>query len=80
MFLARIVAGCAPQVYPLQGALFAEPRSWSFVAFRPGACAIGYTRDDAVQRAKRRLEMPRPTLAPRVHPRGASNHVLRLPA
>lgn len=80
MFFARIVAGSKPEVYPLSGALFLEPKSWLFESYRRGACAFGYTKADALFRAKRRLEMPRPALAPALRVRAQSNHVLRLPA
>lgn len=59
MFLARIVPGRSPEVFQLTGALFIQPKSWAFCSYRQGACAIGYTRDEALGAAKRRLEMPR---------------------
>jgi hypothetical protein len=63
MYLARFLAGQPPQVYPLDGTLIAQPRVWMFTHYRGrGACAIGYTQSEAVQAAKRRMEMPRAAL------------------
>lgn len=59
MFLARILPGREPQVFALSGFLILQPRSWTFCSYRRGACAIGYTKAEAVRAAKRRLEMPR---------------------
>lgn len=59
MYLARILPGVAPQVYSLTDMLCVAPRSWDFVSYRRGACAIGYTRELAMQAARRRLERPR---------------------
>lgn len=58
MFLARLVTGRQPEVFPLTGALYFEPRSWAFCSYRRGACAIAYTRLEALQAARQRLEMP----------------------
>jgi hypothetical protein len=65
MYLARVVAvsGKKPQVYPLDGELITQPRTWLFVHYAGrGACAIGYTAALAVSAARRRLEMPRGVL------------------
>lgn len=59
MFFARVIAGKPPEVFALTDVLLVTPRSWSFVSYRRGACAIGYTRDSALQAAMRRLDMPR---------------------
>jgi hypothetical protein len=66
MYLARLTLGSKPQVFHLTGFLFAEPKSWSFCSYRRGACAIGYTQAEAVQAARRRLEMPKVRPALRV--------------
>lgn len=62
MYLARVQPGTEPQVYYLTDVLCVTPRSWLFASYGRGACAIGYTRDEAVQSAQRRLELPRPAL------------------
>lgn len=62
MYLARVILGSEPQVFHLTGALIMNPRSWSFCSYRRGACAIGYTQSEALQAARRRLEMPKPAL------------------
>lgn len=68
IYLARLIPGRAPQVFPLSGVLFAERKSWAFVGYRGrGACAYGYTSDEAIRSARRRLEMPRPALRVTVH-------------
>jgi hypothetical protein len=62
MYLARVVAvsGKQPQVYPLDGTLIMQPRTWLFVHYGGrGACAISYTSALAVSAARRRLEMPK---------------------
>lgn len=59
MFLARVQYGLPPQVYPLNGRLFFEPRSWLFMSYRRGACAIDYTSAKAVKAARRRLGRPK---------------------
>lgn len=74
MFLARVLPGVAPQVYSLTDMLCAAPRSWTFCSYRRGACAIGYTRAEAVMAARDRLELakaPRPVLRVSVQQRGA---------
>jgi hypothetical protein len=62
MYLARVQPGIAPQVYHLTDVLCVSPRSWVFASYGRGACAIGYTSAEAVQAARRRLEMPRAAL------------------
>jgi hypothetical protein len=59
MFLARIVPGRKAEVFALTGALFIQPRAWLFCSYRQGSCAIAYTRDEALQAAKRKIEQPR---------------------
>jgi hypothetical protein len=55
MFLARILSGGKPEVYPLDGALITAPRAWAFCSYRRGACAIHYTEVLAVRTARRKL-------------------------
>lgn len=59
MFFARLIAGKQPEVFRLTGVLFIQPKSWAFSSYRRGACAYGYTRDEALAAAKRKLEQPR---------------------
>lgn len=55
MFLARLIPGRKPQVYPLIGALY-FPRSWRFVSYGRGAAAIGETQTAALSAARRLTE------------------------
>lgn len=52
MFLARLVPGRKPQVYPLIGALH-FPRAWNFVSYGRGAAAIDATQTAALRAARR---------------------------
>lgn len=52
MFLARIVTGRKPQVYPLTGCL-CFPRAWRFVSYGKGAAAIDATQTAALSAARR---------------------------
>lgn len=63
MFLARVQPGLPTQVYQLSGRLFFEPRSWLFVSYRRGACAIDFTGAKAVQAARRKLGRPQEAVA-----------------
>lgn len=54
MYLARVVAGTKPQVYPLVGALY-FPRAWRFWSYGRGAAAIGHTQTAAISAARREL-------------------------
>jgi hypothetical protein len=62
MYLARLIPGRDPQVYRLTDMLCRAPRSWCFVAFTRGACAIDYTQAEAVRAARVRLREPRANL------------------
>jgi hypothetical protein len=55
MFLARIVTGREPQVYPLTGCLY-FPRAWRFVSYGKGAAAIDATQTAALSAARRLTE------------------------
>lgn len=52
MFLARIVTGRKPQVYPLMGCLY-FPRAWRFVSYGKGVAAIDSTQTAALSAARR---------------------------
>lgn len=54
MFLARLVTGTKPQVYPLIGALH-FPRTWRFVSYGKGAAAIAETQTAAISAARREI-------------------------
>jgi hypothetical protein len=54
MFLARLIPGRKPQVYPLIGALY-FPRAWRFASYGRGAAAIDQTQTAALTAARRRL-------------------------
>lgn len=58
MYLARLQPGQPPQVFKLTGAIY-FPKAWAFVSYRKGVCAIDYTQDEAIRRARRQLEQPR---------------------
>lgn len=51
MFLARLIPGRKPQVYPLIGALY-FPRAWRFVSYGQGAAAIDETQTAALKAAR----------------------------
>lgn len=60
MFLARLVPGSPPQVFPLHGHLL--PRAWGFCSYHRGACAIDTTAVRAVRSARaqlRRMQLER---------------------
>lgn len=63
MFFARVVPGRKAEVFSLTGALIIQPRAWQFCSYRKGACAIGYTKDLALQAAWRQLDRPREAMA-----------------
>lgn len=52
MYLARVVTGRKPQVYPLIGALH-FPRAWRFASYGMGAAAIDATQTAALRAARR---------------------------
>lgn len=54
MFLARLVTGTKPQVYPLVGALH-FPRTWQFWSYQRGAAAIAETQTAAISAARREM-------------------------
>lgn len=54
MYLARVVVGSKPQVYPLIGALY-FPRAWRFMSYERGAAAIAETKAGAIREAERYL-------------------------
>lgn len=54
MYLARVMPGVSPRVYPLIGALH-FPRAWRFVSYRKGAAAIGETSTAALVAARKEL-------------------------
>lgn len=54
MFLARVVAGTKPQVYPLVGALY-FPRVWQFWSYERGAAAIAETQTAAISAARQEM-------------------------
>ena len=51
MFLARVVAGSSPQVYPLIGELY-FPRAWRFMSYQRGAAAVAETQVKAIVAAR----------------------------
>lgn len=55
MFLARLIPGRSPQVYPLVGALH-FPRAWPFWSYGRGAAAIDSTQTAALSAARRLSE------------------------
>lgn len=54
MFLARIVGGAQPRVYPLVGASYCA-RSWRFMSYERGAAAIAETKLEAIVEARREM-------------------------
>lgn len=54
MYLARVMPGITPRVYPLVGSIY-FPRAWKFVSYRKGAAAIGETQTAAIVAARKEL-------------------------